>query len=54
MIATIALGVVMVVKEVKFHNAGIIQNNITFIEAVDNTLDKQSENLKRPKLVSFI
>lgn len=53
MIATIALGVVMVVKEVKFHNAGIIQNNITFIEAIDNTLDKQSENLKRPKLVLF-
>lgn len=53
MVATIALGIVMVIKEVKFHNAGIVQNNITFTEVTDDISDKEAKSLKRPKLVLF-
>lgn len=52
-ISTIALAIVMVIKEVKFHDAGVIQTNISFTEATEEVSNEQVEKLKRPKLVTF-
>lgn len=52
-IATISLAIIMIIREVKFHGAGIIQNNITFTKVEEDISNEQIEKLKRPKLVLF-
>lgn len=54
MFGTIALGVVMVIREVKFHGAGKINESIIGdVYENDGTIDENAEKLKRPELTVF-
>lgn len=53
MVGTVALAIIMIIKEVKFHGAGVVQTHISFTEATEEVSNEQVEKLKRPKLVLF-
>lgn len=52
-IATVALAIIMALREIKFHGAGKIQEDISTIDNVSSETNEAIEKLKRPKLVLF-